>query len=80
MVLEWENHTRSCSPNTPAMLLEPGGVGACRAVVRARLWCVPGSGACRGLCWEPGGRAVMLSALPQEPPKASISHHLFLSS
>lgn len=49
MLMEWENHTWSCSPNTLAELLEPGGSGAYRDLVRAGLWCVLGSGACWAL-------------------------------
>lgn len=30
MLMEWENHTWPCSPNTLAELLEPEGSGLCR--------------------------------------------------
>jgi len=40
------------------------------ALVRAGLWCVPGSGACRGLCRQPAGRAALPSALPAPSPGA----------
>lgn len=42
-MLEWENHTRSYSPNTLAEVLEAGGSGTCWALLCAGLWCVLGS-------------------------------------
>lgn len=69
MLLEWETHTRSHSPNTPVLLLELGGSGACQALVYAGV--CAGSQPAEQRCSQP------CLDLPQETLRTSISHHLF---